>query len=178
MRIGQTMKRMTPALCRATAAAFNHRKILPAGFGVRPCTPEDTDDVLRVGREGFAYNPPTRAEITHALTKAHAAIYGLYEGEDLAGYIFVEGHMGRKNLYINTAVIDQKYRGRGFGSALYELAEQTAHDMDASNLWCHTAENNTVNIEVMKKRQYKKERREADYYEDGRAAFVFRKRMA
>lgn len=49
--------------------------------------------------------------------------------------------------------------------------------MDASNLWCHTAENNTVNIEVMKKRQYKK-RREAEYYEDGRAALVFRKRMA
>lgn len=177
MRKGYSMKRITPALCRAAAATFTHRKLLPAGFTARPCTIEDLDAVLTLGRAGFSYNPPTRAEITHALTKAHAAIFGLYDGNILAGYVFVEGHMGRKNLYINTTLIAEAYRGRGLGSALYELAEMLARDMDASNLWCHTAENNTANIEVMKKRAYKKERREEEYYQDGRAAFVFRKRL-
>ena len=174
------MERITQAQCRKTADSHNRKNELPEGFEFRPCTIDDLEPLLEAGAKCFAYNSPTRNEMRHALTKAHAAIVALDDtaGERMAGYLFLEGHVARKNLYINTAALLEEYRGKGLGSALYDFAGVLARDLGAKGLWCHTAFDNTVNIHLMKKMGYGILRREEGYYDDGKACLVFSKPLA
>ena len=174
------MERITQAQSRRTSEDYNRKRPLPDGFEFRPCTIDDLEPLLEAGAKCFAYNSPTRPEMRHALTKAHAAIFALQDTRDerMAGYLFVEGHIARKNLYINTAALLEEYRGKGLGSALYEFAYSFAADLGAKGLWCHTAFDNDVNIHLMKKMGYGILRREESYYDDGRACLVFTKNIA
>ena len=174
------MERITKAQCRKTADDYNRKGNLPDGFEFRPCTIDDLEPLMAAGATCFHYNAPTRPEFRHALTKAHAAIFALDDtkAERMAGYLFLEGHVARKNLYINTAALLEEYRGKGLGGALYDFAQSLAKNLDAKGLWCHTAFDNEVNIAVMKKMGYGILRREEGYYDDGRACLVFTKNIA
>ncbi len=173
------MKRATPDLCRQTADLFNRKNTLPAGFSVRFCGRDDLEEVLAAGRACFAYNAPTRSEILHALTRTHGGVFGLYDDKAgaLAGYMLLEAHGGRKNLYINTTTLLETYRGRGLGQALYDFKEFFAKALEARTIWCHVAFDNKVNIHLMEKNGYAVLRREEEYYEDGKAALVMGKTL-
>ncbi len=172
------MKRITQTIGRQTAEEFNRSKRLPAGFEVRVCGAEDVEHILAVGRATFSYNAPTFEEIHYALTRAHAVIFGIFEGANMIGYVFLEGHMGHKNLYINTTTLLEPYRGKGLGSALYQLKDLFAKNLGAKGIWCHTAIDNDVNIHLLEKAGYGRVRTEENYYEDGKAAAILRKTIA
>lgn len=171
------MKRATHILNRKIAQDFGRGRTLPCGFSIKPAAAADIAEVLSVGQACFAYNAPTLPEITHAVRKTHGGVFLLTDdGAGLcAGYILLEAHAGRKNLYINTTALREEYRGRGLGQALYDFKDYYARRLEARNIWCHVAENNAVNIHLMEKNGYVLIRREKDYYEDGRTALVMRK---
>lgn len=173
------MERITPLQCRLSAEDAKKKRFLPEGFALRPCAPDDLEVLLKAGQSCFAYNAPTRPELRHALTKGHTAIFALEDitKDRVAGYVFLEGHMARKNLYINTVALLEEYRGKGLGGALYSFAESFAAHLGAKGLWCHTAFDNAANISLIKKMGYELLRREESYYDDGRACLVFEKRL-
>ena len=168
------MKRVTPELSQAAARNF---KLNPPGFEMRCCTLIDLDALLAIGQAAFAYDTPTSAEFRHALTRGHGAIFGLYDVDEkqYAGYMALEAHRGRKNLYINTTVLLNAYRSRGLGQALYTFKDFFAAALGAKSIWGHVAVDNAANIHLMKKNGYQCIRQEDEYYDDGKAALVMRK---
>jgi ribosomal protein S18 acetylase RimI-like enzyme len=177
------MKQATPPLCRKSAAAFVKSGRLPAGFSLRPCGLSDLDALLELGREGFSYNVPTRRELRYAVTRLHGGLFGLFDSGDAAkgtkgrpaGYVLLEAHAGRKNLYINTVLTGKDYRGRGLGQALYDFMDHFSAALQARAIWCHVAKDNRVNIHLLEKNGYRMVREEKAYYSDGKPAIVLKK---
>lgn len=171
------MKRAASTLNRQIAQDFNAAKSLPKSFSMRAAKAADIAEVLSVGQACFAYNSPTLREISHAVMKAHGGVFMMIDDRSglCAGYILLEAHARRKNLYINTTALREEYRGRGLGRALYDFKDFYARKLGARNIWCHVAEDNAVNIHLMERYGYIRIRREDEYYEDGRAALVMRK---
>lgn len=171
------MKRATQAFCEQSAQTFNERAFLPKGFSVRFCVIDDLEEILEIGRDSFSYNAPTKREIHYALTETHGGVFGLYDAcaLRLAGYMLLEAHAKHKNLYINTTVLRNEYRGRGLGQALYLFKDYFLNALGARNIWCHVAVDNAINIHLMTKNGFKILRTEEAYYDDGKAAVVMSK---
>lgn len=170
------MKRLTPALTRQTAEAFNRAHPLPGNIHFRAALADDLDAVMEVGCKCFDYDQPERPKIRHFLTKAHAAIVLLCDGDKPIGYLHVEGHAGRQSIYFNTTALLDTYRGKGLGNLLYVFADDLARDAKAKSIWCHVALDNDLTFHLLKKNGYVVERIEDPYYhDDGRGAYIMRK---
>ncbi len=174
------MKRLTPALCRRTVEDFNARTRFPRGIRMRAATIKDLDAIMAVGLACFAYDAPERHKIRHFLTRAHAAIIALCDGDDVIGYLHIEAHAGRRTLYINTIALLPDWRGKGLGKAFFKVSDALALAVNAASLWCHVALGNVSTSALFRKNGYVVARVIDPYYEEayddgGRGAYVLRK---
>jgi len=172
------MKRLTHDICQKTADAFNRKTPLPAGIKFRAGTISDLDAIMEVGTACFASDLPERPKIRHFLTKAHAAIAVICDGEDIIGYVHVEAHAGRNNTYLNTTALLDEYRGKGLGNLLYAFSNELTRSVGAQSIWCHAAVDNEITLHLLQKNGFAIERTiDPYYYDDGKAAHVLRHRM-
>lgn len=169
------MQRLTCDLCQKAAEELNKQGLLPPGFSCRAGTIDDLDAVMDVGLKCFDSDQPERPKVRHFLTEAHAVIAVLCEGDKIVGYVHLEGHMGRKNIYLNTTALLDRYRGRGLGDIFYVITEDVARAAKASSVWCHVDMKDPRAIHLLKKHGYVIERTEDPYYDDGRGAYIMRK---
>ncbi|PZQ46274.1 MAG: hypothetical protein DI551_05475 [Micavibrio aeruginosavorus] len=171
------MKRMNHDLCCRAALAFNASHPAPSGAVFRLADVADVDSIMEIGNACYASDQPERHKIRHFVTGAHAAIFLLsLEGKD-AGYVHLEAHSGRGNIYLNTTAVLPAYRGKGLGALLYDLTSYVARKAEASSVWCHVETGNEAGIYLLKKHGYIIERTEDPYYDDGKGAYVMRKKM-
>ena len=165
------MDRLTPQ----KASEFAQKAALPKGFCLRLAVAGDIPAIIATGRAAFHYNPPTRKEIRYYIEKAHGACFAITDDAGVCGYILLEGHMGRKSLYLNTIAIAERARGHGLGAAIYVALDAIAIDLGARALYSHVRQDNAANIHLLEKYGFAFVRAEGDYYDDGAEGLLYRK---
>jgi ribosomal protein S18 acetylase RimI-like enzyme len=165
------MDRLTPQ----KAAEFARKVGFPPPFMLRLAAEGDIAAIIAIGRAAFHYNPPTRKEIRYYIEKAHGACFAITDSAGVCGYILLEGHMGRKSLYLNTIAIAERARGHGLGAAIYRALDQIAVDLGARGLYSHVRQDNAANIHLLEKCGFAFVRAEGDYYDDGAEGLLYRK---
>jgi ribosomal protein S18 acetylase RimI-like enzyme len=172
------MKRLTRALCSSAAEDFAAKNLLPKGIFLRAADINDLDAVMGVGLACFDSDEPERHKIRHFLTEAHAVIAALCDGDKMIGYLHLEAHALRRNIYLNTVALLDAYRGKGLGNILYLFADFLAQKTGAGSIWSHVDAKDKRAVHMLQKNGYIIERTEDPYYDDGRAAYIMRKVMA
>lgn len=78
-------------------------------------------------------------------TKDHY-IYTLVDGGQAVGMIWLRAHMDRavKSGFIYDVIVDEKFRGKGYGRQLMTLVEEKARELDLKSIGLHVFAYNKV----------------------------------
>jgi ribosomal protein S18 acetylase RimI-like enzyme len=78
-------------------------------------------------------------------TKDHY-IYTLVDGEQVVGMIWLKAELGRalKSAFIFDVMVDEKFRGKGYGKQLMALIEAKARELDLKSIGLHVFSYNKV----------------------------------
>ena len=78
-------------------------------------------------------------------TKDHY-IYSLYDGDQKVGMIWLKAEMDRavKGGFIYDVLVDEKFRGRGYGKQVMSLIEEKARELGLKSIGLHVFGYNTV----------------------------------
>ena len=97
--------------------------------------------------------------ITH-LNNGTAIGYGLFENDEMCGYIWAYPHQFREEtrIYVNEIRIREGCRGQGYGKKLLSLVEENAKEMGISTVYLHAEANNSDAVRYYHSNGYMEER--------------------
>lgn len=134
--------------------------------------------------EELCFEPPfrfSRAFMRQLVESLSSATWIAEENSQLAGFAIVEWaeepESSAQAAYIQTVEVAPGHRGRGIGSELMRLSEDSARAAGATAIWLHVDVENSAAIHLYEGRGYARKGREEHYYARHRAAFVFAKRL-
>lgn len=78
-------------------------------------------------------------------TKDHY-IYSLYDGDQKVGMIWLKANVDRpgKDGFIFDVIVDEQFRGKGYGKQVMALIEEKAHELGLKSIGLHVFAYNTV----------------------------------
>lgn len=95
------------------------------------------------------------------INQQNAILIGAYEGEKLAGFLWLYKHnyFGEMRLHINQIIIDKGYRGKKVGNQLMKEAERVAKHYEIQTIDLFVSEANLKAINMYDSNGYTTERR-------------------
>ena len=107
-------------------------------MNIRKLLSSDKENLQRLYKKLYPDNPVY--DLSNNVFQAKNLILGIEEDDKLVG--FLQGvffHVsGRAECYINDLIVDDDYRGRGFGKALIHSAEDEFRKMGGSYIFVFT----------------------------------------
>ena len=100
-----------------------------------------------------------RSMIAH-MADGSAIVYGVFDGTALLGYLWAYEVQFReeRRIYISEVHVDERLRGKGFGTLLLEAAEAEAKERGIRALYIHTEANNAGAIRLYERFGFQMER--------------------
>jgi ribosomal protein S18 acetylase RimI-like enzyme len=94
------------------------------------------------------------------VSNGSAIVYGVYDSEDLIGYVWAYEHPFREEIrmYVNEIHVDETYRNRGIGKQLLSSVENLAKSKGYGALYIHAEGDNDGAIRLYQKEGYEIER--------------------
>jgi ribosomal protein S18 acetylase RimI-like enzyme len=113
------------------------------------------------------------------ISRTNAATWIAEEDGRLGGFAIVEWRGGKQGVtaYIQTIEVAPEARSRGVGSELLSRIEGSARVAGSCLIWLHVEASNAGAIRLYEVHGYHCESREENYYPQGRAALIYRKRL-
>jgi ribosomal-protein-alanine N-acetyltransferase len=147
----------------------------------RPYHPDDFAALYAI--EEICFQPPFRFPRRHMrrLLESPGTITWIAEEDaKMAGFAIAdfEWETGGIVAYIQTLEVLPATRGRGIGSELLRLLEDSARERGAKSIWLHVESQNGNAIRLYEAHGYASEGRHDRYYPQGRAALMYRKALA
>jgi ribosomal protein S18 acetylase RimI-like enzyme len=160
----------------------------------RPYTPEDFNALYAL--EERCFQPPFRFErryMRQLVARPRAAVWIVEEDERISGFAIVDWRKNRIGVpsdrssslgcssgivaYIQTIEVAPESRSLGVGRELLSRIEASARQAGASVIWLHVEAENPSAIRLYEAQGYNCEGRQENYYPQGRAALIYRKRL-
>ncbi len=94
------------------------------------------------------------------VSNGSAIVYGVYDSEDLIGYVWAYEHPFREEIrmYVNEIHVDETYRNRGIGKQLLSSVENLARGRGYKALYIHAEGDNDGAIRLYQNEGYEIER--------------------
>jgi len=94
------------------------------------------------------------------VSNGSAIVYGVYDSEDLIGYVWAYEHPFREEIrmYVNEIHVDEAYRNRGIGKQLLSAVENQVKERGYGALYIHAEGNNDDAIRLYQNEGYVVER--------------------
>lgn len=94
------------------------------------------------------------------VSNGSAIVYGVYDSEDLIGYVWAYEHPFREEIrvYVNEIHVEEAYRNRGIGKQLLYAVESLARERGYGALYIHAEGNNDAAVRLYKNEGYVVER--------------------
>lgn len=94
------------------------------------------------------------------VSNGSAIVYGVYDSEDLIGYVWAYEHPFREEIrmYVNEIHVDEAYRNRGIGKNLLSAVENQARERGYGALYIHAEGENDGAIRLYQNEGYVIER--------------------
>ncbi len=98
----------------------------------------------------------------------------------MCGFAIVEWTQEAEGVvaYVQTIEVLPEFRGRGVGRELLRLLDESALADGAHLIWLHVDVNNASAIRLYEMHGYAREGRRENFYETGRAAFLYAKALS
>ena len=89
-----------------------------------------------------------------------AMVYGVFDSDDLIGYVWAYEHPFREEvrIYVNEIYVDEAYRNRGIGKQLLSAVENQVKERGYGALYIHAEGNNDDAIRLYQNEGYVVER--------------------
>lgn len=143
---------------------------------IRPVTPKDFDQLVRLEHEIFADQAWSKATLLADLEAIHTTYLVAFEGEQLIGYAGLASPAGSFQADINTIAVNEQARGRGLGSSLMQQLIEIARRSGAEQMFLDVRADNEVAIGLYKKFGFEHiDTRKGYYRPEGVDALVMRK---
>ena len=94
------------------------------------------------------------------VSNGSAIVYGVYDSEDLIGYVWAYEHPFREEIrmYVNEIHVEEAYRNRGIGKQLLSAVESLARERGYGALYIHAEGDNDGAIRLYQNEGYVIER--------------------
>ena len=143
---------------------------------IRPVTPKDFDQLVRLEQEIFADQAWSKATLLADLEAIHTTYLVAFEGEQLIGYAGLASPAGSFQADINTIAVIEQARGRGLGSSLMQQLIDIARRSGAEQMFLDVRADNEVAIGLYQKFGFEHiDTRKGYYRPEGVDALVMRK---
>lgn len=153
-------------------------KFNPALVKIRKAKVLDIGQLLEVENACFSYDQLSRRNFHWMIKKAHSIFLVLEYKSALIGYGLVLINRGTSLARLYSICTLAEYQGYGLASKLIkELEQRAADDEDCAYLRLEVKDNNKSAIKLYEKLGYVKFTEKEDYYDDGRTAFCYEKRI-
>jgi [ribosomal protein S18]-alanine N-acetyltransferase len=126
--------------------------------------------------EELCFQPPfrfRRAYMRRLVESRNSATWIAEENAHLIGFAIVEWELSEDAAYIQTVEVTPDRRGRGIGSELLRLVEDSARAAGAPSIWLHVDQENSAAIRLYESRGYILQGREEHYYARNRSALIY-----
>lgn len=158
--------------------APRNRKFNPGLVKIRKARVADISQLLEVENACFTYDQLSRRNFHWMIKKAHSIFLVLEYQSVLIGYGLVLINRGTSLARLYSICTLEEYQGYGLASKLIkELETKASDDEDCAYLRLEVKDNNKSAIKLYEKLGYAKFTEKADYYDDGRTAFCYEKRI-
>lgn len=156
-----------------TQAKFN-----PKLVKLRKARVADIPQLVSVEDQCFNYDKLSRRNFHWMIKKAHSIFLVLEYKTQLIGYGLVLINSGTSLARLYSICTLKEFQGHGLASLLIEeLETKAAEDEDCAYLRLEVKEDNKGAIKLYEKLGYNKFTEKEDYYDDGKTALCFEKRI-
>ncbi len=153
-------------------------KFDPGQVKFRKAKVADLSQLLEVENACFSYDQLSRRNFHWMIKKAQSIFIVLQYETKIIGYGLVLINRGTSLARLYSICTLSEYQGYGLASKLIQLLEEkAANEEDCAYLRLEVKDNNQSAIRLYQKLGYTKFTEKEDYYDDGRAAFCFEKRI-
>ncbi|MFA7632391.1 MAG: GNAT family N-acetyltransferase/peptidase C39 family protein [Thiohalomonadaceae bacterium] len=144
---------------------------------IRPATLDDVAALVEIENQCFAMDRLSRRSFRHMITKAHADLLLLEEGQMICGYVLLLFNSGTSLARMYSIAVRPACRGRGMGRQLMLAAEQAALARDCIVLRLEVRMDNAASIALYQSMGYRRFGFYDAYYEDQMDALRYEKRL-
>lgn len=145
---------------------------------IRKAKVSDLPQLVALENACFDYDQLSRRNFQWMIKKGHSLFLVLEYKSTLIGYGLVLINRGTSLARLYSICTLKEYQGHGLASKLIaELETKAADDEDCAYLRLEVKENNKSAIKLYEKLGYTKFTEKEDYYDDGKAAFCYEKRI-
>lgn len=145
---------------------------------IRKAKVSDISQLLVLENACFDYDQLSRRNFQWMIKKGHSLFLVLEYKSALIGYGLVLINRGTSLARLYSICTLKEFQGHGLASKLIsELETKASDDEDCAYLRLEVKENNKSAIKLYEKLGYTKFTEKADYYDDGRAALCYEKRI-
>lgn len=138
----------------------------------------DLSELLKLENACFDYDRLSRRNFQWMIKKGHSIFLVLQYKNNLIGYALVLINRGTSLARLYSICILKDFQGAGLATMLIrKLEEMASIDKDCAYLRLEVKENNKNAIKLYEKLGYHKFSEKEDYYDDGKSAFCFEKRI-
>jgi len=142
---------------------------------LRAFRPDDLETLYKIDQACFAPGISyPREELSRFISQRGSRTWIAEESGEIAGFLIAE-RQAQKVAHLVTIDVVDRWRRRGVGRLLMDAAEHWAREQELLLVYLETAENNTAAQAFYEARGYRKVDRVANYYSDGRPAWVMLK---
>ena len=153
-------------------------KFNPALVKIRKVKVSDIPQLLAVENACFDYDQLSRRSFQWMIKKGHSLFLVLEYKSTLIGYGLVLINRGTSLARLYSICTLKDFQGYGLASKLIKQLEvKAADDEDCAYLRLEVKENNKSAIKLYEKLGYTKFTEKEDYYDDGKAAWCYEKRI-
>lgn len=153
-------------------------KFNPGLVKIRKVKVSDIPQLVILENKSFNYDQLSRRNFQWMIKKGNSLFLVLEYKSTLIGYGLVLMNRGTSLARLYSICTLKEYQGHGLASKLIkQLEEKAADDEDCAYLRLEVKENNKSAIKLYEKLGYTKFTEKEDYYDDGKAAWCYEKRI-
>ncbi|MGE3611386.1 MAG: peptidase C39 family protein [Bacteriovoracaceae bacterium] len=145
---------------------------------IRKARVSDIGQLIEVENACFNYDQLGRRNFHWMIKNAHSIFLVLDYESKIVGYGLVLINSGTSLARLYSICCLKEFQGHGLATKLIdELEERASKDEDCAYMRLEVKENNKNAIKLYQKLGYQKFSEKEDYYDDGKAAYCFEKRI-
>ncbi len=145
---------------------------------IRAATGKDLDAILELERVGYDSDHFGRRQFRYLLTKANAVTLVMSVEQGIIGMCMIAFHRRSKVCRIYNITVHPNHRRIGYAKTLLEKAERLAESRGAGIVRLEVRHDNDIAIRFYERYGYIRGERRLNYYDGGKSAWVYRKRLA
>jgi ribosomal protein S18 acetylase RimI-like enzyme len=165
-------------LKKVKSSRTSGNKFDPVKIKIRKAKITDISQLVEVENACFNYDQLSRRNFHWMIKKAHSIFLVIEYDSKLIGYGLVLINRGTSLARLYSICTLDEYQGYGLASKLIgDLEKKACNEEDCAYLRLEVKEDNKGAIRLYEKLGYHKFTEKDDYYEDGKAAYCFEKRI-